>query len=63
MGEPAKVEFYPDARGEWRWRVRANNGKIVADSSEGYGNKDDAEKGYVLTMNSLGSLRFHKERR
>ncbi len=26
---------------EWRWRITANNGKVVASSSEGYKNKED----------------------
>ena len=32
----AKLEIYRDARSEWRWRLRASNGRIVADSGEGY---------------------------
>ncbi|HEV57109.1 MAG TPA: DUF1508 domain-containing protein [Phycisphaerales bacterium] len=31
-----KIELYRDARREWRWRLRAPNGRIVADSGEGY---------------------------
>jgi uncharacterized protein YegP (UPF0339 family) len=27
---------YRDAAGEWRWRLRASNEKIIADSGEGY---------------------------
>ena len=32
----AKLEIYRDAKREWRWRLRASNGRIVADSGEGY---------------------------
>ena len=32
----AKLQIYRDARREWRWRLRASNGRIVADSGEGY---------------------------
>ena len=32
----AKLEIYRDANREWRWRLRAANGRIVADSGEGY---------------------------
>ena len=32
---------YKDAAGEWRWRLKAENGKIIADSGEGYKNKQD----------------------
>lgn len=31
-----KVQVYRDARGEWRWRYKAANGAILADSGEGY---------------------------
>ena len=31
-----KIEIYEDDAGEWRWRMVARNGKIVADSGEGY---------------------------
>jgi len=33
---------YPDAAGEWRWRLVAANGRIVADSAEGYTRAGDA---------------------
>ena len=32
----AKLDIYRDANREWRWRLRASNGRIVADSGEGY---------------------------
>jgi len=32
----AKLEIYRDGRREWRWRLRASNGRIMADSGEGY---------------------------
>jgi uncharacterized protein YegP (UPF0339 family) len=28
--------IWKDADGQWRWTLRARNGRIVADSSEGY---------------------------
>lgn len=31
-----KFEIYQDAAREWRWRLVAPNGKIIADSGEGY---------------------------
>lgn len=34
--ENAVVEIYKDQGQDWRWRLRAANGKIVADSAEGY---------------------------
>lgn len=34
-------EYYKDAAGEWRWRIKHKNGNILITSSEGYKNKDD----------------------
>ena len=39
-----KHEVYKDAAKEWRWRIVAKNGDIIAASCEGYKNKVDAEK-------------------
>ncbi|SDZ97963.1 Uncharacterized conserved protein YegP, UPF0339 family [Haloplanus vescus] len=36
-------EVYEDARDEYRWRLRASNGELVAGSGEGYTRQDDAE--------------------
>ncbi|WP_080351531.1 YegP family protein [Haemophilus influenzae] len=36
-----KFETYVDSRIEWRWRLKADNGKIIADSGEGYKNYTD----------------------
>lgn len=35
---------YWDRRGEYRWRLKAANGKIVADSGEGYSSKQNAQE-------------------
>ncbi len=34
-----RVEVYEDSAGMWRWRLRAKNGRIVAESGEGYSAK------------------------
>ncbi|MCB9096048.1 MAG: DUF1508 domain-containing protein [Arcobacter sp.] len=36
-----KFHVYKDIRAEWRWRLKATNGKIIATSGEGYNNKQD----------------------
>jgi uncharacterized protein YegP (UPF0339 family) len=41
----AKFEYSLDKRGEWRWHLRADNGKIVADSGEGYKAESDCLHG------------------
>lgn len=38
-------ELYQDRADEWRWRLVASNGNIVADSAEGYASKQGAERG------------------
>jgi uncharacterized protein YegP (UPF0339 family) len=42
-GENDKFDVYRDKRGEYRWRRRASNGRIIGASSEGYIKKSDAE--------------------
>lgn len=34
-----KFQIYLDSNPEYRWRLRARNGKIIADSGEGYKKK------------------------
>lgn len=33
--------IYLDAKGEFRWKIEAANGRIIADSGEGYKNYAD----------------------
>lgn len=41
-----RVEIYEDKSGEYRWRVRAANGEIVA-TGEGYSTAKDAHRGFT----------------
>lgn len=36
MKKKYKLYIFKDKRGEYRWHLRAGNGKIVADSAESY---------------------------
>lgn len=47
----AVFNLYKDKAGEYRWRLRAANNKKVADSAEGYKNK----------QNALGGIKFVKK--
>jgi uncharacterized protein YegP (UPF0339 family) len=38
-------QVYEDNAGEWRWRLVAPNGNIIADSGEGYVSKQGAQRG------------------
>jgi uncharacterized protein YegP (UPF0339 family) len=42
-GEPGGPAYlvYQDASGEWRWQLRAGNHRVIADSGEGYRNRQD----------------------
>lgn len=42
--EAKRVELYEDAKGEHRWRAKDTNGRIVADSGEGYVNRSFASE-------------------
>jgi uncharacterized protein YegP (UPF0339 family) len=41
-----KLEVYLDSADEWRWRVKADNNETIADSSEGYTERNDAIEAY-----------------
>ncbi|WP_224329015.1 MULTISPECIES: DUF1508 domain-containing protein [Stenotrophomonas] len=43
--------------GDWRWRLRADNGRIIATSGEGYRNRDDCLHGIELvTSTSVATI-------
>jgi uncharacterized protein YegP (UPF0339 family) len=39
-----EIEVYEDMKGEWRWRMVAGNGEVIATSGEGYTRKGDATR-------------------
>jgi uncharacterized protein YegP (UPF0339 family) len=47
--------YYKDARGEWRWRLKASNGRILADSGEGYQTQHDCLDGIRLVKGSANA--------
>lgn len=49
-----QFEIYKDAAGEYRWRLRAGNGKIMADSGEGYAERHNA----VSAINAIKNAVF-----
>ena len=48
----ATFELFEDQGGEWRWRLRHDNGEIIGDSGEGYASKSNAKR-------ALGRVREH----
>jgi uncharacterized protein len=47
-----KFQVYQDKKGEYRWRLRHQNGNILAMSSEGYKAKDSCMKCIENVKNS-----------
>ncbi len=41
MGTNMKVEIYQDKAHEWRWRMKASNGRIIATGGEGFSSKSN----------------------
>ena len=41
----AKFELYQSSNGEYGWRLRADNGNIIATGGEGYASKATAKAG------------------
>jgi amphi-Trp domain-containing protein len=44
-GSKATFELFEDSAGKWRWRLRHDNGNIIADSGQGYSSKQKAKQG------------------
>lgn len=47
------TQIYQDAAGEWRWRLVANNNKIIADSAEGYASRSNAMRAWRRVLRAL----------
>lgn len=48
--------IYKDGSSQWRWRFKdSENGKIIADSAEGYVNRSDCFHGINLVKASASS--------
>ena len=50
--------LYRDKRGEYRWRLRSRNSKIIADSGEGYTAKESCQHGIALIWASDGEVQI-----
>lgn len=51
----AKAAIYQDSAGEWRWHIKAPNGRIVADSAEGYRDRRGARRGLDATIAAVAA--------
>jgi uncharacterized protein YegP (UPF0339 family) len=48
----SQYTIYQDTAKQWRWRLDATNGKIIAISSESYWNKSDCESSASLAVST-----------
>lgn len=57
MTNPNNLTYwmYIDRAREWRWQLVANNGRIIADSGEGYTTEANCIAGINLTASSDGA--------
>ncbi|MEK7106510.1 MAG: DUF1508 domain-containing protein [Patescibacteria group bacterium] len=56
----AKFEIYKDRSGEYRWHLNAGNGKIIADSAEGYTSEQSAVSGINLVKSLAPGAKIYK---
>jgi uncharacterized protein YegP (UPF0339 family) len=54
-----KFEIYKDRAGNWRWRLRSRNNKIVAVSSESYTRKEAALASIDLVQGTTRKTEVH----
>jgi uncharacterized protein YegP (UPF0339 family) len=62
-GTDDAFDVYQDRRGEWRWRRKASNGRIVGASCEGYVARSDAEANMRRGAVSADAWEFYQDRR
>jgi len=53
-----KFEIYRDTRSEYRWRLKAANGRIIADSGEGYVSKINAVTAAMRFKGGIAAARI-----
>lgn len=54
----AEFEVYSDKKNEWRWRLKHDNGNIIADGGEGYSSKSNAMRAVDSVMEHLGPATY-----
>ena len=56
--ERLKFEVYQDAAQEFRWRLKAGNGEVLATPGQGYKAKTDCQKGVERIKQEADKLAF-----
>jgi uncharacterized protein YegP (UPF0339 family) len=55
MADGFKLEVFADLAGEWRWRMVAGNGRIVATSGEAFASKGNAERAAEMIAGEMAA--------
>lgn len=57
-----KLEFYVDRAKRYRWRLIARNGRILADSGQGYAGRRECEDGALAAFSEarMGTFKVVK---
>ena len=53
-------EIYRDKVGDWRWRLKAKNHKIIADSVQSYRNQKSCLYGIQFICSASSNTPIHK---
>jgi uncharacterized protein YegP (UPF0339 family) len=53
----AKFEIYKDKKGEFRWRLRADNNQVIA-TGEGYSSKASCKNGIESVKKNAGKAKI-----
>jgi uncharacterized protein YegP (UPF0339 family) len=56
----ATFEIYEDVRKEYRWRLKAANGQVIATSGQGYKAKADCRHGVELVQKEAATARVEE---
>ncbi len=56
----ATFEIYQDARKEYRWRLKAGNGQVIATSGQGYKAKADCRHGIEVIQKEAAAARVEE---
>ncbi len=47
------IRVYKDSRHKWRWQLKADNGRIIGASTQGYVRKSAAKANAVMVANEI----------
>jgi len=54
----SKLQLYKDKKDQWRWRLKASNGRIVATGGEAFSSRAKCNESVVKVWNTFQSDNF-----